>query len=93
MKFEPLKYYTPKRIREDKAFTIDLTELVTPLPNNVEGHRYIPGASLTFSVARRVAIYGSFKFEDELYIFRRETTAGVFAYTNVAATSVIFIKG
>jgi uncharacterized radical SAM superfamily Fe-S cluster-containing enzyme len=91
MKFEPISHYSAKREREAKAFTIDLTDIVK-LNEDDAGHKFISGSSLPFSTARVVSIYGSFKFNDVLYVFRREYSKGVFAYTNVAATSVIFIK-
>ena len=88
MKFEPLNYYSPKRIREDKAFTIELQ--VTPA-SAPDGSMAVDGSKLPFSVARIIGIYGSFKYNNDLYVFRQQMPNKAFAYTTPDATKVIYI--
>jgi hypothetical protein len=90
MNFEPLNYYSAKRIREDKAFTIELP--VTP-QSAPDGTMAVDGSKLPFSVARIIGIYGSFKYADDLYIFRRSLAdRKTFAYTTPDGKKVILIK-
>ena len=89
MKFEPLNYFSPKRIREDKAFTIELPIAPVPQP---DGTMVVDGSKLSFSTARLIGIYGSFKYNNDLYIFRRSMADKSFAYTTPDAAKLIFIK-